>query len=347
MPPTYFRSNKFTTPFQESIDSYGLAEYPFGLKLSRIPFRPQAWSKTQVSRVAKYQEANPTVYTIITFPFLFSFMFGDWGHDICLLLGALFFIIREKKLSGQKLGDITEMTFGGRYVIMLMAIFSIYTGLIYYEFFSVPFELFGPSAYACRDLSCRDATTIGLVKVRRTYPFGVDPVWHGTLNELPFLNSLVDKKVGAFEFFVEQLILEYVVVGVGVGQNGVELGRKDKDEFEIEVGADNRPTGSAKLYTIDMCSNVDIVVGMDHVLGIAGSIVGMELVHGIVGSIGDIVATADTSVLQFGEQRLRYTNVIILRVGFIIRAFTTVGVLLGTETLNAFFWWEKLKFHNI
>lgn len=49
------------------------------------------------------------------------------------------------------------MMFGGRYVILMMAIFSIYTGLIYNEFFSVPFELFGKSAYACRDPSCRYA----------------------------------------------------------------------------------------------------------------------------------------------------------------------------------------------
>ncbi|KAJ8763484.1 hypothetical protein K2173_002367 [Erythroxylum novogranatense] len=162
-PPTYFCTNKFTSAFQEIVDAYG---------------------------VARYQEANPGVYTIITFPFLFAVMFGDWGHGLCLLLATLFFIIREKKLSGQKLGDITEMTFGGRYVIMMMALFSIYTGLIYNEFFSVPFELFGLSAYACRDLSCRDATTDGLIKVRPTYPFGVDPVWHGTRSELPFLNSL-------------------------------------------------------------------------------------------------------------------------------------------------------------
>lgn len=112
------------------------------------------------------------------------------------------------------------MIFGGRYVIMMMALFSIYTGLIYNEFFSVPFELFGPSAYGCRDSSCRyitttnfrhihrvhlgfhacklstlnfhcsDAPTAGLIKVRATYPFGVDPKWHGTRSELPFLNSL-------------------------------------------------------------------------------------------------------------------------------------------------------------
>lgn len=163
LPPTYFLTNKFTSSFQEIVDAYG---------------------------VAKYQEANPGVYTIVTFPFLFAVMFGDWGHGICLFLATLYFIMREKRLSSQKLGDIMEMTFGGRYVILMMALFSIYTGFVYNEFFSVPFELFGSSAYACRDVSCRDASTAGLIKVRDTYPFGVDPVWHGSRSELPFLNSL-------------------------------------------------------------------------------------------------------------------------------------------------------------
>ncbi|KAK8483912.1 hypothetical protein V6N12_075259 [Hibiscus sabdariffa] len=163
LPPTYFCTNKFTAAFQEIVDAYG---------------------------VAKYQEANPGVYTIVTFPFLFAVMFGDWGHGICLLLATLILIVREKKLSSQKLGDITEMTFGGRYVIMMMSLFSIYTGFIYNECFSVALDLFGPSAYACRDLSCRDAYSIGLIKVRDTYPFGVDPAWHGSRTELPFLNSL-------------------------------------------------------------------------------------------------------------------------------------------------------------
>jgi vacuolar-type H+-ATPase subunit I/STV1 len=51
--------------------------------------------------VAKYQEANPGVFTIVTFPFLFAVMFGDWGHGICLLLATLYLIIREKKLASQ------------------------------------------------------------------------------------------------------------------------------------------------------------------------------------------------------------------------------------------------------
>ncbi|OIT06141.1 PREDICTED: V-type proton ATPase subunit a1 isoform X1 [Nicotiana attenuata] len=162
-PPTYFRTNSFTNAFQEIVDAYG---------------------------VAKYQEANPAVYTIVTFPFLFAVMFGDWGHGICLLLGALVLIARESKLSSQKLGSFMEMLFGGRYVLLLMSIFSIYCGLIYNEFFSVPFHIFGDSAYKCRDATCSDARTVGLLKYNDPYPFGVDPSWRGSRSELPFLNSL-------------------------------------------------------------------------------------------------------------------------------------------------------------
>lgn len=35
-----------------------------------------------------------------------------------------------------------------------------------------------------------EAHTIGLIKYRDAYPFGVDPSWRGSRSELPFLNSL-------------------------------------------------------------------------------------------------------------------------------------------------------------
>eukprot|EP00897_Mesotaenium_endlicherianum_P007882 jgi/Mesen1/7121/ME000369S06443 len=161
--PTYYRTNKFTQSFQDIVEAYG---------------------------VARYREVNPAVFSIVTFPFLFGIMFGDWGHGIVMLLASFWLISKEKKFANQKLGDIMEMAFSGRYVILLMSIFSIYTGLIYNEFFSVPFQLFAKSAYVCRSPDCSDSTTVGLIKARQTYPFGVDPSWHGSRSELTFLNSL-------------------------------------------------------------------------------------------------------------------------------------------------------------
>ncbi|CAI5470401.1 unnamed protein product [Closterium sp. Yama58-4] len=164
-PPTYFKTNKFTGAFQGIIDAYGMA---------------------------RYREANPGVFTIITFPFLFAIMFGDWGHGILMLLASLWLVKNERKLGSQKLGDIMEMVYGGRYLILLMSIFSIYTGFVYNEFFAVAFDfaIFGGSAYTCRTPDCGDAASAGLVKTGNTYLFGVDPRWKGSRTELPFLNSL-------------------------------------------------------------------------------------------------------------------------------------------------------------
>nr|POF23440.1 v-type proton atpase subunit a1 [Quercus suber] len=158
--------------------------------LQRATFDSSSQEIVDAYGVAGYREANPAVYTVITFPFLFAVMFGDWGHGICLLLGALVLLARESKLSTQKLGSFMEMLFGGRYVLLLMSLFSIYCGLIYNEFFSVPYHIFGGSAYKCRDTTCKDAYTVGLVKYQDAYPFGVDPSWRGSRSELPFLNSL-------------------------------------------------------------------------------------------------------------------------------------------------------------
>jgi len=69
-PPTFFRVNKFTKSFQGIIDAYGIAHY---------------------------REVNPGVFTIITFPFLFAVMFGDFGHGILMTIVAVYFILNEKK----------------------------------------------------------------------------------------------------------------------------------------------------------------------------------------------------------------------------------------------------------
>lgn len=82
-PPTYFKTNKFTRAFQALVDAYG---------------------------VAHYQEVNPGPFTIITFPFLFAVMFGDFGHGLLMTLFAASLIYFEKKLENQQLNEVFSST---------------------------------------------------------------------------------------------------------------------------------------------------------------------------------------------------------------------------------------------
>ncbi|KAH8370011.1 hypothetical protein KR093_001861, partial [Drosophila rubida] len=163
VPPTHFKLNKFTRGFQNLIDSYGMADY---------------------------KELNPAPYTIITFPFLFAIMFGDLGHGLILIFFASFLIIREKAIeeaarTARTENEILNILFAGRYIILLMGIFSVYVGFIYNDVLAMPMNIFG-SSWSCvyNATTIRKATSkLGLdpndprVYTGHPYPVGVDPVW--------------------------------------------------------------------------------------------------------------------------------------------------------------------------
>uniref|UniRef100_A0A0N7ZD47 V-type proton ATPase subunit a n=1 Tax=Scylla olivacea TaxID=85551 RepID=A0A0N7ZD47_SCYOL len=169
-PPTFHRTNKFTKAFQALIDSYG---------------------------VATYREINPAPYTIITFPFLFAIMFGDLGHGIIMALFGAWMVWREKPLSAKKTdNEIWNIFFGGRYIIFLMGVFSMYTGLIYNDLFSKSLNIFGSSWHAnYNESTLKDNKELTLdpgdsMQYDQTpYPFGLDPMWQISNNKINFNNS--------------------------------------------------------------------------------------------------------------------------------------------------------------
>lgn len=162
-PPTYNKVNKFTLGFQTIIDAYG---------------------------TAKYTEINPGLPTIVTFPFLFAVMFGDLGHGFLMFIAACAMIYWEKPLSKGKLDELFSMAFFGRYIMLMMGIFSMYTGLIYCDAFSKDVALF-PSMWKWNfPENYQEGQTVKAVRQEGyTYPFGLDWMWHDTENDLLFSNS--------------------------------------------------------------------------------------------------------------------------------------------------------------
>ena len=161
-PPTYNRTNRFTECFQMIIDAYG---------------------------TAKYREVNQGLPAIVTFPFLFAVMFGDLGHGLIMFVAAAAMIAFEKRLGRGKLDELVSMAFTGRYVILMMGMYSMFTGLIYNDIFSRSMELF-PSAWEWPQNFTTGDSLEAKLKGSYRYPIGLDPGWHETENNLLFTNSL-------------------------------------------------------------------------------------------------------------------------------------------------------------
>lgn len=75
-------------------------------------------------------EINPSFLMFITFPVIFGFMFGDVGHGLILLVGALYFMYLRHK--GVKIFDLLEPVVQGCDLLLYCAISSILVGFLFY-----------------------------------------------------------------------------------------------------------------------------------------------------------------------------------------------------------------------
>lgn len=82
-----------------------------------------------------------------------------------------------------------EMVFGGRYIILLMGAFSIFTGMMYNDIFSRALPFFQTGWHFNVPDDYDGKTVIVAQPNGHTYPFGIDYSWHGTENYLLFTNS--------------------------------------------------------------------------------------------------------------------------------------------------------------
>ena len=152
-PPTYIRTNEFTSVFQLIVDTYGIPHY---------------------------REINPGYFTIITFPFLFGVMFGDIGHGLVVFIFGLFICLNNKNLTK----GLLKSALPARYFILLLGFFSVFCGLLYNDFLSIP--VYFKSCYPKEGNNGEH-----LEKNENCYyKFGLDPVWMISSNELAYINSM-------------------------------------------------------------------------------------------------------------------------------------------------------------
>eukprot|EP00929_Paragymnodinium_shiwhaense_P117138 TRINITY_DN8739_c0_g1_i1.p1 TRINITY_DN8739_c0_g1~~TRINITY_DN8739_c0_g1_i1.p1 ORF type:complete len:861 (+),score=185.39 TRINITY_DN8739_c0_g1_i1:123-2705(+) len=159
--PTYIHRNEFTWIFQELVDTYGLP---------------------------RYREANPMLFTTVSFPFLFGIMYGDVGHGSLLLALGLWAVYNQERIRHS-----FPTLYVGRYILTMMGFFAMYCGLLYNDFFSVGLPLFESrwsGTEGDETVTFEPAYDVKNQGGPGPYPFGVDPAWRGAQNELIFMNSL-------------------------------------------------------------------------------------------------------------------------------------------------------------
>ena len=163
--PTHFTTNKYTVAFQDFVDTYG---------------------------IPRYREINPALFTAATFPFLFGVMYGDVGHGTCLALGGLYLVLTESAADARGTGEMMKGVYVGRYMFLAMGLFAIYAGLIYNDYFSIGLNLFGTNyAFNSHEDGAKASFVHGVYgDSKYVYPFGVDPAWKISENELLFFNSM-------------------------------------------------------------------------------------------------------------------------------------------------------------
>lgn len=153
-----FRVNEFFYPFAEIVNTYG---------------------------IPTYKEASPALFTAISFPFLFGVMFGDIMHGALLFLWGVYLCFGNRSNPYSITGALGPY----RYLFLLMGLFSFYCGMVYNDFTSMATETFGKTCFSVIEKGKNHNEFAHKLDKNCVYPFGIDPIWYRSSQEISYMNS--------------------------------------------------------------------------------------------------------------------------------------------------------------
>ena len=156
--PTMFRVNEFFYPSSEIVNTYG---------------------------IPTYKEANPALFTTISFPFLFGVMFGDIMHGAILFFWGVYLCFGNRKNPNSITGALGPY----RYLFVLMGLFSFFCGLVYNDFSSLGTQTFGKTCFSVIEQGKHHDEYAHKLDKNCVYPFGIDPIWYRSTQEISYMNS--------------------------------------------------------------------------------------------------------------------------------------------------------------
>lgn len=206
-PPSSFKTNDMLEFHQITVDTY---------------------------KFATYGEINPAIFQVVTFPFLYAVMYGDYGHGFIFFLLGSFLCLFENKLRKNPAMKGILMT---RYFWLMMGFFACYQGLIYNEFFAINNDWFGTcydvNAYEQKDY--KEDATQNFIPYNNdnndcVYHFGMDPTQTLSVNYLTYTNNIKEKLA---------VIIAYFHLNFGMvinALNCIYFGNYKKLTFDILTG---------------------------------------------------------------------------------------------------------------
>jgi V-type H+-transporting ATPase subunit a len=111
-------------------------------------------------------------------------MFGDIGHGIIIFLFAMYLVYYNDNINNKEGSSPLKLLTKFRYFLLLLSICSIYCGMLYNEFMSIPLSMHN----TCYEKD-NEEPKFAKKKDNCNFPFGMDTKWFIAENQLAFFNS--------------------------------------------------------------------------------------------------------------------------------------------------------------